>query len=181
MEQLFTLLVENIVKYWLSTVSFAFILIIYVVWGGKRDKAILERLTAIECKVGKTVLTKEQTIAVFRAVLNIHIRRKVLFVKQKLIANHIDTRREQIELAMSSEFKKITQEEAQFLSTFNTPAWDVGAILNEILETSQWNPFMEEIFKIIFTKASIEQKLEDLSSYMGNIVGDLVLKIEDKF
>jgi hypothetical protein len=84
-------------------------------------------------------------------------------------------------MALSSEFKKITQEEAQFLSTFSTPAGNIGYMLMEILEPSQWEVFMQEIFSIFFSESTVEQKLEDISSYMGSIVNDMILKIESKF
>lgn len=70
-------------------------------------------------------MSKEQTTVVFRAMLDKHIQRKVLFLKNKLITNHIQKRQVEIKKQIRSEFETITQQEAQFLSTFNTPAGDI--------------------------------------------------------
>lgn len=113
-------------------------------------------------------------------MLNIHIRRKILFAKQKLINNHLNTRRSQIEAALSSEFRKITQEEAQFLSTFVTPAGDIGATLSSVLEQNSWDTFMQEIYQVFFGSGTIDQKLEDLASFMESVVNDMILQIESK-
>ena len=39
---------------------------------------------------------------------------------------------------------------------------------------------MEEIFTIFFGEGTLEQKLEDIASYMGSVVNDMILKIETK-
>ena len=112
-------------KYGISTLFAIFLLVMFFIQQAKKDRLIMEEFAALRSLAGKTVLTKEQTTGIFRAVLNIHIRRKIIFAKQKLINNHIKSRRPQIEIALSAEFKKVTQEESQFLSSFTTPAGDL--------------------------------------------------------
>jgi hypothetical protein len=77
----------------------------------------------------KTLLTKQQTIDIFRLTLNEHINRKISFIKDVLIKNNLKNRSSQIKDNIEITFKAITWEEAEKLWQFNTPAWNIWEIL----------------------------------------------------
>ena len=72
---------------------------------------------------------------------------------------------------------RITQEESVKLSSFNTPAGDLGKILMSI----DFDKFMGEIYVAFFNEnADIRQKSLDMKSIMNSYVNNLNKHIQDE-
>jgi len=150
-----------------------------------------EQFKELQQNFWKTTLSQEQTLVIFRAVLDKHIRAKILFLKNKLEINWIQTRKDSLKLQIKAEFEKITQQEASILSWFATPAWNIWEVLLWVMKsTKDWNKFLEDVYEVFFSKeyskdldktAVINQKLDDISAIMSEIVNWLVKQIESKF
>lgn len=173
--------IETYAKLWFA-VSTAIVFIKYFLnQNNQFTQTVLTELKQIKLNTWKSILSKEQTIRTFRAVLNEHIRQKILYVKWELIANDIKNRSKQIKLWINQEFSRITQQEASFLSTFNTPAGDIGEVLLTVLnDQEQWQAFIQSVYSVVFWEWDITTKLKDISNIMNEIVNNLVAIIEKK-
>lgn len=175
------LTIETYAKLWFAVATAIVFIKYFLNQNNQFTQTVLTELKQIKLNTWKSILSKDQTIKTFRAVLNEHIRQKILYVKWELIANDIKIRRKQIELWINQEFSRITQQEASFLSTFNTPAWDVWEVLLWVLQDQkQWQAFMQSIYTIVFSEWDIQSKLKDCSNIMNEIVNNLVAIIENK-
>ncbi len=148
-------------------------------WLNRASKSldeIKDLLRIISVNVGKTFLSSEQTIDVFRWCLHEHIQKKLEFAGALLVKNDIKNRREQIKAQLQSEFYRITQEEATRLSSFNTPAWDLGKMLMSI----NFEHFMEEIYTVFFSEGEIRAKILDMKAIMNSYVNELIKEIKDR-
>jgi len=133
-------------------------------------------LRVISLNVGKTFLSSEQTLDMFRWCLAEHIQQKLKFAEDLLIKNDIKRRKEEIKAQLQSEFYRITQEEATKLSTFNTPAGDLGQVLLSI----DFEEFMDEIYVSFFSDNERNSKIADMRAIMNNYVNDLTRQIKSR-
>lgn len=141
----------------------------------------LEELTksfkVLANNVGKTYLNANQTTMMFKLVMSEHIQKKIEICDQILTENDIFNREEQIKDNIYNDFQTITAEETNKLSQFNTPAWDLGLLVKTNID---WNKFMEDIYKRIFSRFSKEIKLSYLKKTMQSYANDILAKIEKK-
>lgn len=152
-----------------------------------QEKAIIEIRNIVEliysgieklsCNVGKTVLSKEQSLNFFKIIMQNHIFQKLKFVEGILDRNDIKYRETQLKSNLYVRFREITQEEITILSSFNTPAGNLGEILEKNID---WVLFMDQCFEIIFTDQGKEAKLNDLRSLMNGYVVKFLEIIEVK-
>jgi len=138
---------------------------------------IAQSVKQIATNVGKTVLDKDQTITIFTTILSEHIEKKLCYIREVLINNHLKQRHDQIVKNIGSKIKSITQEEANKLSQFNTPAGDLGNIL---LNNVNYDTFTQEVCDIVFCENGNDLKLKDLKELMNGYVTELVKIIQEK-
>jgi len=136
--------------------------------------AIITKIDKISSWIWKTKLNKPQRTTVFKCVLHEHIDRKIDFAVELLERNHIKERQKQVKDLLKNEFFRITMEEADKLSSFDTEVWDMGKILMWI----DFDEFMWKVYEIFFSEQDIIAKEKDLRSMMEWYVNNLIVAIE---
>ena len=173
-------------------IGFAFAVMCFGVikWQSKRNQNLIERILTKELdrlekkidqvnkKTGQTVMKSDETIELFKWCMSDHIDQKVKYAREILEINKINERKEMIKKNLLTKFKSITQDEAGRLSRYNTPAGDIGKILNDSVD---WKKFMEEIYDIFFREdMDVNMKCSYMRSIMRSYVNDLIGIIEKK-
>lgn len=139
-------------------------------------KNITNSIQKISQNIGNTVLNKAQTTMIFDMTMNAYIDRKIDFLKVILEKNKIKERVDRIKENIKSEFIKITKEEAEKLSSFNTHAGDLGLIL---LASINWEQYLCDIYSIFFSEENVDNKLYDIKGVMKKYKNNVRGVIED--
>lgn len=135
-----------------------------------RHEEIIAWLKTIANNIWKDQLSEENSSLVLKLVMHEHIDRKIDYLEWILIENNIQERRDAIEENIKTEFSTITHEEAEKLSKFNCPCWDMWDIL--LTEINFWD-FLRRVYSIFFSSATINKKLEDIRKVMEAEVNKL--------
>jgi len=165
---------------WLPT-AIAVVFLWFFIWKmTQKLEEITFTLKTISKNVWKELLSPQNTVMIFKLMLFEHCNRKIEYAKNVLIENHIDEtyRQIQIKRELKNEFVRITTEEANKLSSFNTPAGDLGQIL---MNNIDFDKFMNDIYVVFFDKnIDIEKKCKDMMAVMNGYINDLIKIIENK-
>jgi hypothetical protein len=148
-------------------------------------KEIIFAIKSLQSSIGKTILNKQQTTKIFTLTLFEHIEKKIAYARESLEKNDIHAREKEIKRNLRNKFESITKEETDFLSTFNTPAGDLGYILSYSID---WEKFMLDIYEIFFREIegsndktkTIQTKCHDIRELMRGYVNNILEIIEEK-
>lgn len=150
----------------------------------EQNKFFIEQMSLITASiktmannVGKTLLTTQQTAVVFKSVFNEHIIKKLNWTRSVLENNDIRTRKVEIKRNIKSTYQEEVRIAIENLSEFNTPAGDIGLILNNAIN---WKDYMRDVYEIFFSNSTIALKYRDLNHLMRGLSTDILIIIEDK-
>lgn len=143
----------------------------------KDTKSLTDAIRSLTRKVESPYLSTEQAVLLFREIMRSHIEDKLKYVGSVLRKNSIHKRAERIKTNTESEFRRITNLEAEKLKIYKTTAGDLGKVLQEGVN---WRKFMPEVWEILFSDSEESIKIMDLRALMNVYVDQLVKIIETR-
>lgn len=139
----------------------------------------------IAYSVGRTSLTKTQALDIVREKGWYTCEKKVMYIKEILIKNDLQNRKEMIMKSISAEFTRLVNTTIDELSTFTSELGNLGDIL---MKYSQEEKLLQEIFDIIFRKSEgkdkvyeIELKINDIRTIMKNYQNELISNLKKDY
>lgn len=183
-------LVETIwlvAEYWMWNVSFA--VLIWYFWYFTKTvlSKIEEWFTKISLSIWKTVLPSSQIQNITRDKMFKQSEDKLKYLKDLLIKNSIQERKETLKENIRTELMKQSAIYIQELNNYNTSAWLVG---DYIYNNFPMDKFLKDLYTIFFEDIKnknkelvIENKINDIRSlmsrYQQKTVKDLYNIIKD--
>ena len=145
----------------------AWILVDSKLQSNKFIKLFEDKLDEIRLAIWRRTYTPEETIQVVREKVWYASLSKLDFIRDVLINNHINERKEEVRDNIRTKLEELSQMYIEEFNTFNTPIvklWDVVA------ENFEFDKFFEDIMKIVFREGkdstAIELKIKDIESIM---------------
>lgn len=160
-------------------ITFISIIIVFitVMKLNKRMKSLNKTLMILADKISTSFLDADNSIELFRIVMQNHVNNKIDYINDVLTKNDIENRKQQIQENIKSKFDHITQMETDILSKYNSICGDMGQYL---LESVDWDEFYKKVNSIVFSDFEKEQKIEDLKNYMQGAVEELAKGLREK-
>ena len=130
--------------------------------------AVLEE---IKEKAGRTVLDKALLYDIYIQASSNHVNFKVIFARKILTVNNIEIREKTIKTNLDTKYREYTQKEICFFNKIYTKNGCFGAVFARWID-SIWEDYMQKVYKVFFSKDTIEQKLNDLRNLMDGALSD---------
>jgi len=130
--------------------------------------AVLEE---IKEKAGRTVLDKALLYDIYIQASSNHVNFKVIFARKILTVNNIEIREKTIKTNLDTKYREYTQKEICFFNKIYTKNGCFGAVFARWID-SIWEDYMQKVYKVFFSKDTVEQKLNDLRNLMDGALSD---------
>jgi hypothetical protein len=134
-------------------------------------------LKDISKHIGKSLLSQEETLSVFKDVEKISIHEIIEYCAEVLENNNLIDRREQISKNLKTKLQEIFQKQASKLSMFNTPAGDLGIIYSHNFNAVET---LKHLIPIFFSNVAKRTKLNDIKQLLSHYSIEALKEIEDK-
>jgi len=143
----------------------------------RRMKSLTEAIVVLTDKVSAPYFNVDDSISLFRVIMEGHITEKTKFIKAILEKNDIHNRKKQILDNIEVKFKQITQKESELLSHYKSACGDMGQYLGDNIP---WPKFMKQVEEIVFSDCTIPQKLNDLEAAMNRYVDEFAKCLRER-
>jgi hypothetical protein len=144
-----------------------------------------EQFDFIRNNLNNTTLNDEQAVRLLKAEMWLTSRKKLNFIKDILLNNHIPWREDFIHEKVTLWLSTYSQEYITNFKWFNTNIWDLWRWLDNNFWKDEFKQFVKEITDVMFRQdkwdktAIIQNKIAEISLLMETLQNKLWLKLKD--